>query len=67
MATNKPVKKEQKEQKVQKEYKPKSGELVKANAFTGREKGYMYFVGKDNAIYKLKMTGKHKAKPAKQN
>lgn len=39
--------------------KPIAGTLVKANVITNRKPGYMYFVGKDNGLYELKMQGKY--------
>jgi hypothetical protein len=52
-----------KKEKVVKPYvAPKGSTLVKANAFTGRKSGCMYFVGKDDGIYERKMIGTHKTK-----
>jgi hypothetical protein len=44
--------------------KAKNAELVKANVLTNKEPGYIYFIGKDNGLYKMKATWQAQAKKA---
>jgi hypothetical protein len=48
--------------KHEKKAKKVTGELIQANVLKNRKEGWMYWIGNDNSVRGMKVTGTHKKK-----